>query len=186
MYVYVYHRYAIDGLKTKRAVLSPQLRPDWDGAAGYGRRAWSSGHRWQLPQTAVQRGTYQSRTYHRHGAQVKHSPSSRISMSSTGSKGSSLLVPTKARDVAKQRGADSLPRLCAAKGGSRYTSSQQQPATSASPTSSSASSTIDLMPNNYCAFGRNPASSARINLSSACSLLLAFGCNIAVRDTRSE
>ena len=53
MCVYVYHRYAIDGLKTKRAVLSPQLRPDWDGAAGYGRRAWSSGHRWHIYGTRI-------------------------------------------------------------------------------------------------------------------------------------
>jgi len=93
---------------------------------------------------------------------------------------------TKARDVAKQRGGDSPPRPCAAKGSSRYTTSQQQPVTSASPTSSSAPSTINIMPPNYCTFGRKPAPSARIYLSSACSLLLAFGCNIAVRDTRSQ
>jgi len=46
--------------------------------------------------------------------------------------------------------------------------------------------TINLMPYNYCAFGRKPAPSARMNLSLACSSLLAFSCYIAVRDTRSE
>jgi len=87
---------------------------------------------------------------------------------------------TKAQDVAKQRGGDSPPRPCVVKGDSQYTSSQQQPVTSASPTSLSAPLTINRMPFNYCAFRRKPAPSARIYLSLACSLLLAFGCNITV------